>query len=53
MSNDLLKLNNGLVDIEKARVLNNKKSCRLQIFIDDFFSALSSFRHEEVPAECQ
>ena len=56
VSNDLLKLNNGLVDIEKVRFLNNKKHkklCRLQIYIDDFFSAVSSFRHEEVPAECQ
>ena len=46
MSNDLLKLNNGLVDIEKVRVLNNKKHkklCRLQIYIDDFFQPFRVF----------
>ena len=46
VSNDLLKLNNGLVDIEKVRVLNNKKhkkSCRLQICIDDFFFSRFEF----------
>ena len=46
VSNDLLKLNNGLVDIEKVRVLNNKKHkklCRLQIYIDDFFQPFRVF----------
>ena len=46
VSNDLLKLNNGLVDIEKVRFLNNKKHkklCRLQIYIDDFFQPFRVF----------